>query len=338
MSDRGVDPANGARRARYAVVAAAAVLALAASAAIGSEVAQPDPKTSPTPTSRYGKPTRLFADASPWNTRIAADAAVDPQSAAIVSEVLNSSKLIVNVDLLSFGQPFFTATASTPRVTLRGSPIGAIPLDPAWNPNDGSDSKLNVVDPATHTIYELQGYEPASNSVTWAVVHNYETGLGDGYPPNGELVGPTGSGMSQAAGTIRTADLESGKIDHALSFVTSAPVAGFRYPASHSDATTTGVGIQEGMRVQLDPSVDVNAIHGLTPAERMIAKALQKYGAFCSDNGGGNNQAMGFYIEKPEADTEAVYASAGLTQDWQVLDKLPRDKLRVLAGSATPQP
>jgi hypothetical protein len=144
--------------------------------------------------------------------------------------------------------------------------------------------------------------------------------------------------MSQAAGTIRTADLESGSIDHALSFISSEPVPGYRYPASYSDGTGSGVGIQEGMRVQLDPSVDVDAIAGMTPGERMIAKALQRYGAFCTDTGQKNNQAMGFYVEKPTAATQHVYDTAGLTRDWQVLDKLPRGSLRVLAASATPRP
>jgi hypothetical protein len=339
MSGPNADHAAGTRRARYAVIGSAAVLALAASAAIGSAVAKSEPSQRATASSKYGKPDHLFAASSPWNTRIAAGAPVDPQSPAIVTKVLNAPELILNLPLISYGQPFYTATASTPKVTLGGdNPIGAIPLDPAWQPNPGTDAKLNVIDPTTHTIYELQGYEPAAKKVMWAVKHDYRTSLADGYPTEGGPEGPTGSGMSQSAGTIRASDLESGSIDHALSFITSSPIAGFRYPASHSDGSGTGVGVQEGMRIQLDPSVEVNEIHGLTPGERMIAKALQKYGAFCTDNGGGNNMAMGFYIEKPTPQTQEIYTGAGLTEDWQVLTKIPRDKLRVLATSATPRP
>jgi hypothetical protein len=197
---------------------------------------------------------------------------------------------------------------------------------------------MNIIDPTTHTIYELQGFRKSGNTVQWAVKHDYTTALGDGYPSNGERRGPTGSGMSQAAGTIRAADLKSGSIKHALSFITSTPVTGFRYPASQTDGRTAGVGVQEGMRIQLDPSVDVNSISGLTSGEKMIMIALQKYGAYCSDNGGGSNQAMGFYVEKPNTSTQSIYTAAGLTKDWQLLSKIPRGKLRVLAASVTPKP
>ena len=290
----------------------------------------------------YGTAENLFAASSPWNTPIGPNAAIDPQSAAISSKVLNNPSLVVNLDLISYGQPFFTATASTPRVVLGGrgggAALGSVPLDPSWNSNAGADSKMNIVDPTTHTVFELQGFNAAAKSVYWAVKHDYTTALGDGYPTNGERKGPTGSAMSQAAGTIRASDLKAGEIDHALSFISSMPVAGFRYPASQSDGRGSGVGIQEGMRVQLDPSVDVDAIGGLTSGEKMVMKALQKYGAYCSDTGQGNNQAMGFYVEKPNSSNQATFDAAGLTRDWQILSKIPRDKLRVLAESATPRP
>jgi hypothetical protein len=347
MNDDPADhgPTARARRTRAGAIAAAVVVVLVGTAVLaGFALTRQQSATEQRPVARGvvepggGTPARPYSVASPWNTRIAKNAAIDPDSAAIVAKVLNAPDLLVNLDLISFGQPFFTATASTPRVVLGGrNPIGAIPIDPSWVPNGGADAKMNVIDPTTHAIYELQGYDRKARTVYWAVRHDYRTSLADGYPADG-LAGPTGSGMSQAAGVIRAADLEAGSIDHALSFISSEPVSGFRYPASHSDGTGRGTGIQEGMRVQLDPSVDVDAIKGMTPGERMIARALQRYGAFCTDTGQRNNQAMGFYVEKPNAATQVVYDDAGLTEDWQVLDKLPRGSLRVLAESATPRP
>jgi hypothetical protein len=334
-------PAARVRRTRAAAAALVLLLvgATAACAPAAKEhVSERRPVLHAVDRSRYGAPDRLFAPDSPWNTPIERDAVVDPDSDRIVAKVLNAPDLLVNLDLISFGQPFFTADASTPRVVLGGrNPIGAIPIDPAWAPNPGADAKMNVIDPTTHSVYELQGYDRAARTVYWAVRHDYRTSLADGYPEDG-LAGPTGSGMSQAAGTIRAADLEAGSIDHALSFISSEPVRGFRYPASHSDGTGSGIGIQEGMRVQLDPSIDVDAIKGMSRGERMIARALQRYGAFCTDTGRRNNQAMGFYVERPTPSTQHAYDAAGLTEDWQVLDKLPRGSLRVLGPSATPRP
>ncbi len=286
-----------------------------------------------------GTVQRLFAAASPWNTPIASNAASDPQSSQIVSNVLDNRSLVMNLNLYAFGIPFYTATASTPRVQLGGNnPIGAVPVDPSWAPNDGGDHKMNVIDPTTRTVYELQGYDPGARTVQWAVKKDYGSSLADGYPENGGQAGPTGSGLTQSGGVVRMSEIASGRIDHALSFITSAPVAGFRYPASHSDGEGGGVGLQEGMRIQLDPTLDVDAVPGITPGEKAIAKALQQYGAYCTDTGRGNNQAMGFYMEKPKSGDADPYGAAGFSQDWAQLPHIPRDRLRVLAADATPRP
>lgn len=302
----------------------------------------PGPTTAPGSTTvAVGTSSRPFTARSPWNSPLPADPAIDPASSAIASRVLANPSLVVNLDLYAFGIPFYTATASTPRVLLGGrGPQTSVPIDASWTPNTGGDHKMNVIDPSTHTIYELQGYAPATRSVYWYVKHDYVTGLGDGYPTNGEGRGPTGSGLTQAGGIIRIADIKAGSIDHALSFLTSSPVAKlFRYPASSTDGTYGGSdGVQEGMRIQLDPSVHVDSIPGITPGEKMIAKALQKYGAYCVDNGGGNNQAMGFYAEKPIAGQADPYPAVGFTQDWPQLPHIPRDKLRVVAASVTQAP
>lgn len=285
-----------------------------------------------------GSITRLFSADSPWNTTIPGNAATDPGSAKLVSAVLANPSLVMNLNLYAYGIPFYTATASTPRITLGGrNPLGAVPVDPSWRPNEGADHKMNVIDPNTHTVYELQGYDPGKRTIYWAVKKDYATSLGDGYPKDG-LAGPTGSGLTQAGGVIRMSEIASGRIDHALSFITSKPVNRFRYPASHSDGTATGTGLEEGMRIRLDPTLDLDRIPGITPGEKAIARALQLYGAYCTDNGGGNNQAMGFYVETPKPADANPYPAAGFGQDWAQLPHVPRNRLSVLAESATPRP
>lgn len=288
--------------------------------------------------STAGSVDRLFSSSSPWNTPIAAGVASDPDSSQIVDRVLDNPSLVMNLNMYAFGIPFYTAGPSTPRIGLGGnSPVGPVPLEPQWRPNDGADHKMNVIDPTTRTVYELQGFDPAQRSVTWAVKKDYTSSLGDGYPQDG-MAGPTGSGLTQSGGVVRLAEIASGRIDHALSFITSRPVNRYRYPASHSDGNATGIGLEEGMRIQLDPTLDLDSIAGITPGEKTIARALQRYGAYCTDTGGGNNQAMGFYVEKPKAGDKDPYPSAGFAQDWAQLPHIPRDRLRVLSTSATPRP
>lgn len=283
-----------------------------------------------------GTPDRLFSAASPWNTPIPADPAIDPRSAAIQREVLRSTRLVVNAAIYAYGIPFYTATASTPLVRLkgRGAVDDPVPLDPSWKPNAGGDRKLNVIDPARGLVYELQGYEPAKRSVYWMVVRDIDGSLADGAPSDGRT-GPTGSGLTQAGGVIRVDEIRQGRIDHALSFITSRPSTRFRYPATHTDGENRSAGaIDEGMRVQLDPDLDLDGLK-LGKAEYAVARALQVYGAFCTDNGQGNNMAMGFYAEKPTAATGDPYAAAGLTEDWAQLRRIPRSAYRVLAASVT---
>ncbi len=293
-----------------------------------------------TPASSIDRP---FTANSVWNKPLPANAAKDPLSAGIQKSVLTNPSLVVNMILYAYGQPIYTATPKTPRVRISGMAAGdsIVPLDSSWTPNVGGDHKINVFDPASHTVFELDGYNRGAHSVIWGVSHNYVTELGDGYqPPDQYHKSPTGAGFSQVAGVIRTSDIEHGSIDHALAFITSNPTAKlFRYPASKTDGTYTGPnGIEEGMRIRLDPTLDVDKIPGITSGEKMVAKALQTYGAICVDGGGGNDQAMGFYAERPASGTVNPYPAAGFSADWAQLPHIPRNRLFVLAASVTPRP
>ena len=84
--------------------------------------------------------------------------------------------------------------------------------------------------------------------------------------------------------------------------------------------------IPEGARIQLDPTVDVESLDA-TPAVKMIAKALQTYGAYCGDNGGAR---IAFLFEY--APDTTTYADNGLTGSYASLENIPFDKLRVLAN------
>ena len=289
---------------------------------------------------KYGTPEHPFDCKSPWNTPLPKNPVIDPNSGAISKAVLTANDRVVNMILYAFGQPVYTSTATTPYATVGGrGPHFNLPLDPSWRPNAGADSKMNIFDTKTGTSYELQGYNQNDKSAYWGVKHNYVTGLADGYPTNGEGAGPTGSGMSQLAGMVRISDIKSGKIEHALSFITSDPQAGaFRYPASGTDGKRTApYGIAEGMRIQLDPTLNVDTLPGITAGEKMVAKALQKYGAYCTDTGGGNNMAMGFYAEKPTT-TADPYPGVGFNGDWAQLTHVPRDRYRVVDASVTKRP
>lgn len=130
------------------------------------------------------------------------------------------------------------------------------------------------------------------------------------------------SGLSCTAGLISLADIQSGSIDHALAFstdITKGPPQGsnlaFFYPATSTDGQYTGNNyLEEGSRIQLQMSdAAIAAIPGV--GNRMVARALKTYGAFCNDRGGSR---MSFIAERPANATErAIYQNVGWNgSDW----------------------
>jgi hypothetical protein len=60
--------------------------------------------------------------------------------------------------------------------------------------------------------------------------------------------------------------------------------AGVTPPALKTDGTSSRSDcILAGSRLQLNPSINLSAIKGLTPAERTVARALQIYGGYLID-------------------------------------------------------
>jgi hypothetical protein len=126
---------------------------------------------------------------------------------------------------------------------------------------------------------------------------------------------------------VRTDEMRSGHIDHALVFSTNNACPAFRFPASKSDGSSGRADcIPEGTRVQLDPSFDVAGAPGLTPGERTVATALQQYGAYAIDNGGAN---MAFVFESPSGEADP-YPAVGFSWDYFGMDHIPWSQLRVL--------
>ena len=79
--------------------------------------------------------------------------------------------------------------------------------------------------------------------------------------------------------------------------------------------------------MQLDPKIDVNKIPDITRGERIVATALQVYGAYGVDNGGAK---IAFTFEKPTAGKPDPYPEAGFPWDYWHMPHIPWNRLRVL--------
>ncbi len=195
------------------------------------------------------------------------------------------------------------------------------------------------MDPVTGQAYGIWQAKYDSATDTWSGSWGGRT------PINGNGIDQTGSataaGISRAAGVVTAAEFDAAVaantgLSHALMFSTDIAGPGFVSPANKSDGTNiAGVTtpIPQGYRIQLDPSINVDAIPGITPGEKVIAKTLQTHGAYVIDQG---SARMAFAFETvPDATSDsnpgAVYTNAGFAWDYYDMTNIPWSQLRVIA-------
>ena len=307
---------------------------------------------------------RPFSPDSPWNQRIPAGAPGDRGSAAAIADLALRGPLHVNIKDWSIPVYFIDAD-QTPRHDVgdlrpgiygagfaipRSIPIpdGAVASPPV---GEDSDNHLCIVDKARHLEWGM-----------WAARQDktgrWFTGLGAVTDLSGTGVAPPwfaarheldshrarASGFPLIAGLILVDEIKAGRIDHALVFAYDHCRTGlFIPPASTAQVAQLEAvdsrGIPMGGRIQLDPAWDVEH-SGLSAAGKIIARALQEYGAYCGDYAGANV----LYAENsPEAvrvwagvlqsgDLEAVFTPEMIRQHFRVLDMgnlLPGQNLEV---------
>jgi hypothetical protein len=131
-----------------------------------------------------------------------------------------------------------------------------------------------------------------------------------------------------AGGTVLAAELDAGRIEHALAIALPRPRANqFAWPAQRTDGTGGPQEIPEGARLRLDPQLDLAALD-LPPLTLMLARAAQRYGMIVRDQ---THRAVGLYFEDPTRFGRTPYRSvfAGMSSN-EVLAAFPWDYLQVL--------
>jgi hypothetical protein len=255
---------------------------------------------------------RPFSDGSPWNQRVAADARADPHSASLIDDFASRGPLHINIRDWSI-PVYFVDADQTPKHAVFDSRPGVyglgfefpraipIPNDAIASPpvSDDSDNHLSIIDRAKNLEWAM-----------WAARKNaageWGTGLGAVTDLAGTGVAPPwfasereldshrarAGGFPLIAGLVLVDEFKAGRIEHALCFAYDHCRGGFFVPpASTAQVTmqemTNHTGIPMGGRIQLDPAWDVEH-SALSPGGKIIARALQEYGAFCGDFAGAN--------------------------------------------------
>ncbi|MCK6549745.1 hypothetical protein L6R52_28165 [Myxococcota bacterium] len=249
----------------------------------------------------------LSAD-SPWNTPIGSSPAIDPDSAAMIEHFATSSDQWpwIDVAIAQYSVPvYFVDSTTTPMVNVNVTRVAGegfhddprAPIPAGAMAAGGTDQHLAIVDIARGLEWDF--WQARNNGGAWscgvcATMDLTSNGIRP-YPQQGRpdwwrSHGSRACGFPLTAGLITVDEIRAGRIDHAL--VLGYPGIRSRYftpPASTAQAAFPGISPNEGIpcggRIQLDPSIDVNTL-GLSNTGRIIARALQEYGAFIGDGNG----------------------------------------------------
>lgn len=319
----------------------------------GSVPSGPAPAPTPSPAPSPSKAWRPFNDSSPWNTPIADNVALHANSAQLIDAFIKSTPWgeRLDINMTNWSVPLYWAQANTPLLPVRAALGGEgwmgfpatinMPIPPGAMPDPQSDAHMVVIDEARTTEWGCfaMSYN-AARSPAWQAELCATTDLrGSGVRTPEPLAnpwyvahGPRACGFPLSAGLIRTEEVKAGAIEHALVMAYPGLMARrFMSPASTGSAigvAANAPGLPCGARVQLDPSLDVTQL-GLSPAGVMVARALQKYGAYVGDYSGG----LSLYAENsPEA--LAFWRSGVLAMD-EFNGKLDLRRLRVVQYGQT---
>lgn len=294
------------------------------------------------PVSRVGLPPEKlkyfqpFREKSIFYQKIPANAEVDPNSKKMIEGLIKDAKQGFVLAVKEWTVPVYYADSKTPtydvRLTADWAPkkiLKKVPIPDFARPDPEADAHLVVVDEQKGCIYDFWEMKKTGNG--------WSAGWGNALPLDSDGIFPSGfsargSGFELLQGLIWPQELVQGAINHALIFSYDYTKAGGPVePATESDGDTDADwAIPEGALLQLDPNLNLATL-GLNSYEMTIAKALQEYGMYLADDGGG----VTLYAVNPISARTDPYQNIFDEQDYLdgsfiLLDKIPAEKFRVL--------
>ncbi|MCF6366155.1 MAG: hypothetical protein L3J35_08135 [Bacteroidales bacterium] len=275
---------------------------------------------------------QAFSSNSVFYNPIGDNPQIDPNSSVMVGSLIEqqeSQGFLIAVkewtvpvyftDALTEKQDVSMSASWAPMKTLKN-----VPIPEYAEPDPSGDGHMVIIDETGGCIYDF--WEMQLKSGGWQAGWGNALLLsGDGIFPKG--LSARGSGFELLQGIIWPQELEAGEINHALIFSYDHTKAGGPVsPATESDGTSTDDwAIPEGALVQLDPALNLSAL-GLSDYEMTIAKALQVYGMYCADDGGG----LSLYAINPLSCKTNPYENIWGNDIFVYLTKIPVDKFRIL--------
>lgn len=279
-----------------------------------------------------------FDAASPWNTPLAANPVIHPNTSALVARL---ATLPITCDPDAYTIPVYPVDGNTFMRQVTGTghfsdyPAGEAsrvgygqpwstyaPIPVGATGGAGSDGQVSFW--SGSTLWEFWQFAAHADG-THTATNGWRTSTGVGYLGRfADGKAGRGCGTPYLAGLVTRNDYNAGAIKHALAFGYKSPSRQYVHPGSKSDGAGTTLDIPEGMRLQLDPTQAIASpyLPG-TPARAMfdlIVNAMKTYGMIVVDNSGSTK----VYLEH----RQTAKWDASITR--HVTEQIPRSALRVV--------
>lgn len=293
----------------------------------------------------------IFAPTSFWYARIPANAPLHGNSAGLVADFLRQLRTYygnVAINTTAYASPVYEPASgiSASRVTQwdcqhkgfldasLASQWNDVPVPSYASPSDGSDGEMTIYQPASNTLWEFWQARKVNGQwqACWGGKMQNVAASNGIWPPG---YGTTATGLPFIGGQITAGELQRGEIRHAIgiALVDLERASIYSWPANRSDGyNPRGAAnrIPEGLRLRLDPTLNVDALN-LHPVARIIAKAAQQYGFVVWDKAG----AISLRVQNPKSYTalgqpDPYNALFKGTPTYAILNGFPWDKLQFL--------
>ena len=259
------------------------------------------------------------------NTPLAPNAPLDPNSAAIVADLLAHTPSGWSVNVGDNAGPIYIVDETVPTVQIRGPDshykvpverqLSAVPLPGSFVPAEGSDKSAGIYRPSTNELWELWLVQPTGRNTvdsTGDIVPEWSAAWGghmtnvSGNPgyfledPNfpGLKWGTSASSIAGLGIAITIEEQRVGVINHTIGFGTTCTGQGHVFPAQRDDGWSPDCLPKEGMIFRLPASLNIDALvrsdgQPLSNYAKMIAKAVRTYGMILTDTTGWGFSAWG---------------------------------------------
>jgi hypothetical protein len=298
-----------------------------------------------------------FSASSPWNTPIAANPEIDPDSDLMIS-TLSAEVSDLGAAFVKWTTPVHVIDSAQARkvsvYSIKGPKnsdvdpnedgiVENIPMPACIWPDPERDGHMVMVDPVARKSWEFSRFGMDTNgNYTSSGISIWDlNGAGYHAPFTGSYwwtYGSNGAGVPWIGGIIRPEEIAAGEITHAILCATpvnrKCTVDGQKeqvcIPACKTDGWGIGTAyIPEGARLQLDPNLDLDALK-LSPETKVVARAMQTYGMIVSDN----SSAFKTYFQNLGTDWGAWANSPIPDELW----KIPVSSFRVLKCNLVTRP